>query len=267
MQDSAKAFVGSVPALYDHHLGPMLFEPYARDLAERVGRGSPERVLEIAAGTGIVTRLLAERLPGASILATDLNQPMLDHAASKTSAANVTYRQADAQILPFDDGAFDAVICQFGVMFFPDKTGAFRAARRVLAQGGQYVFSVWDRIETNDFARVVVETLSKVFPGQVEFLRRTPHGFHDASVLEALLREAGFSRVTSEMVTLTSRSPSAREAALGYCQGTPLRGELVALGPGRLEEATDLVAAALADEYGGGPVEGQIQALVFTASG
>ncbi len=267
MKEADKIFAGSVPALYDRYLGPMIFEPYALDLAERLGRLRPQRILEIAAGTGIVSRAIARELPDSAILATDLNQPMLDHAVSQTKAVNVTYGQADAQALPFDDGAFDAVVCQFGVMFFPDKPAAFAAARRVLKPGGRYLFNLWDRIEANEFADVATETLTNLFPDNPpRFLARVPHGFHDKTVVERLLREAGFSQIEIETIGKVSRAPSAREPAMGYCQGSPLRGEIEAKGPGQLERATDAVAAALAGRFGRGAIEGKIQAIVVSAT-
>jgi ubiquinone/menaquinone biosynthesis C-methylase UbiE len=266
MKEADKIFAGSVPALYDRYLGPLIFGPYAMDLAERLVRLAPKRILETAAGTGIVSRAMARRLPDSAILATDLNQPMLDHALSQTKAVNVTYGQADAQVLPFDDGTFDAVICQFGVMFFPDKAAAFAAARRVLKPGGRYLFNVWDRIEANDFAHVAIETLAKLFPDNPpRFLARIPHGFHDKTVIERLLGEAGFSRIEIETLVKSGRAPSAREPAIGFCQGSPLRGEIEAFGPGALEKATDAVAAALAGRFGRGPIEGKIQAIVVSA--
>jgi ubiquinone/menaquinone biosynthesis C-methylase UbiE len=267
MKEKDKIFAGSIPALYDRYLGPLIFEPYALDLAERLSKPAPARILETAAGTGIVSRAMARHLPDSVILATDLNQPMLDHAVSQTKAMNVTYGQADAQALPFDDGVFDAVVCQFGVMFFPDKPSAFAGARRVLMPSGRYLFNVWDRIEANDFAHVTIETLAKLFPDNPpKFLARTPHGFHDKTVIERLLREAGFSRIEIETLAKTSRAPSGREPAIGFCEGSPLRGEIEAMGPGELERATDAVAAALAAQFGQGPIEGNIQAIVISAS-
>jgi len=268
MKETDKVFAGSVPALYHRYLGPLIFEPYALDLAERLSKLAPKRILETAAGTGIASRAIAARLPADSaILATDLNQPMLDHAVAETKAMNVTFGQADAQALPFGDGAFDAVVCQFGVMFFPDKAAAFAAARRVLKPDGRYLFNVWDRIEANDFAHVAVQSLAKLFPDDPpKFVERTPHGFHDKAAIERLLREAGFSRIEFETVARSSRAPSPREPAMGFCQGTPLRGEIEAMGPGQLERATDAVTAALAARFGQGPIEGRIQAIVVTAS-
>src|SRR5215470_8082519 len=267
MKDTDKLFVGSMPALYDRHLGPFIFEPYAQDMAERVARFGPRRLLETAAGTGIVTRALARALPeSTAITATDLNQAMVDYAAAQTDARNVTWRQADALALPFPDGSFDAVVCQFGVMFFPDKRAGFREALRVLNPGGRFLFSVWDRIEENEISRVVTDAVAALFPADPpQFLARTPHGYHDVAVIREQLRDAGFARVEIETVAKRGRAPSARDPAIGFCQGSPLRSEIEARDPGRLAEATDAAAAAIAARFGAGPIEGKIQALVITA--
>ena len=162
-----KAFVGSLPQIYQSHLVPLIFEPYADDLAGRLAARPVSRVLEIAAGTGAVTRRLASTLPAAvPIVATDLNRAMLDQAEAQGTSRPVEWRQADAMQLPFEDGGFDAVVCQFGVMFFPDKARAFAEARRVLRPGGRFLFSVWDRIEENDFADTVTAALAAAVPGR-----------------------------------------------------------------------------------------------------
>jgi SAM-dependent methyltransferase len=269
MSDTDRKFAGSIPALYDRYLGPLIFEPYAVDLAARVAALAPARVLETAAGTGIVTRALGRSLPEtAEIVATDLNQPMLDYAAARPGVERVNWRQADAQNLPFPDASFDTVVCQFGVMFFPDKTGAYREARRVLKPGGRFLFSVWDRIEDNEFADVVTKAVAALFPDDPpRFLARTPHGFHDCDAVRNDLHVAGFSRVGVETIALRSRSLSPREVAVAYCQGTPLRNEIEARDAGRLVAATEAAAAALTERFGTGPIDGKIQAHVFTASG
>jgi SAM-dependent methyltransferase len=201
-----------------------------------------------------------------AIVATDLNQPMLDHGASQLRSPRVTWRQADAQHLPFADGEFDAVVCQFGAMFFPDKLRAFSEACRVLKPRGRFLFSVWDRIEENEFADVVVKSVAALFPDDPpRFLARTPHGHYDTVALKNQLRAAGFAAVTTAIVTRESRAPDALSVAIGYCQGTPMRNEIEAHGSGRLAEATDIAAAALAERFGPGPVSGKIQARVITA--
>jgi len=265
--DTDRIFRGSIPALYDEHLGPLIFAPYADELASRLAGLGRDRILETAAGTGLVTRALVSSLPeNASIVATDLNQPMLDRASSRLSSTRVTWQQADAQNLPFPDAAFDAVVCQFGVMFFPDKKQAFSEAYRVLKPGGCFLFNVWDRIEENEFADIVVKSVAALFPDNPPtFLPRTPHGHHDTAALEAQLRAVGFSTVTTETVARESWAPGALSVAIGYCQGTPMRNEIEAHDPDRLAEATNVAAAAITRHFGPGPVIGKIQAHVITA--
>jgi SAM-dependent methyltransferase len=268
MQTGDTVFSGSIPALYDRHLGPALFEPYAQDLARRLAPMTAGSVLEVAAGTGRVTRALAAALPAAvTITATDLNQPMLDFAAAQPIARPVTWRQADALALPFGDGVFDAVVCQFGVMFFPDKIAGYREARRVLKPGGRFLFSVWGPVEANDFSQATSEAVRSLFPVDPPlFVVRTPYGYHDPATVERDVRAAGFAAVEIETVALTSRLPAAAELAIGYCQGTPLRGEIEARRPGQLAVVTDAVAAEIAGRLGNGPIAGSMQAHVIEAS-
>lgn len=259
------AFVGSIPDLYERYLGPMLFEPYARDTARRF-EGFEGDLLETAAGTGRVTRALARAAPRARITATDLNQPMLDTAASLGAAPNVAWRQADAQALPFADASFDAVVCQFGVMFFPDKAAGFAEARRVLAPGGRFVFSVWDDLAANDISRIVAEAVAEAFPKDPPtFFARTPFGYHDREAIGPALLAAGFGAVRFDVVSLELRSPSARDAASGLCLGTPLRGEIEARDPEGLDAATEAAAAALAEAFGDGEIVGMGRAITVTA--
>lgn len=262
-----RRFGASVAELYESHLVPLIFEPYAADLVRRLGDAPVSRVLEVAAGTGVVTRELARRLPrGVSIVATDLNPAMLDRGEAIGAARPVEWRQADAMALPFADASFDALLCQFGVMFLPDKEAAFREARRVLRPGGRYLFNVWDRIEENEFADVVTSTLAVLFPSDPPaFLRRTPHGHHDASVLLRALEAAGFRDVQVDTVASRSLAPSARRVAVAYCQGTPLRNEIEARTETGLEYVTSACAEALEERFGSGRVDGRIQALVFSA--
>jgi ubiquinone/menaquinone biosynthesis C-methylase UbiE len=267
MKPSDTAFSGSIPALYDRFLGPLIFADYAERLAHGVAARPVRRVLETAAGTGIVTRALVARLGGASVVATDLNPAMLAFAQTATPADNVEWRPADACALPLEDASFDAVVCQFGAMFFPDKVKAYREALRVLAPGGRFLFNVWDRIDENEFAAVVTQALALHFPNDPpRFLARTPHGYHDVAAIRAQLQEAGFAHVEVETVPLACRAASYRDPATGFCQGTPLRGEIEARDPAGLEAATDAAAAALAERFGSGPIEGRMQAHVFVAS-
>jgi ubiquinone/menaquinone biosynthesis C-methylase UbiE len=269
MAASDEMFAGSIPEVYARLMVPMLFEPYALDVAERVGRIAPLSVLETAAGTGVLTRAIAARLPaGARIVATDLNQPMLDLAAARQPGDDrMTWRQADAQSLPMQDRCFDAVVCQFGAMFFPDKPRAFREARRVLKPDGHFIFTVWDRISTNAFAETVMQALAAVFPDDPpRFLARIPHGYFDTDSIRQDLTAAGFATVSAEAVDLRSRAMSARDAAAAFCQGTPLRSEIDARDAARLSEATDRAEEALASRFGGGAIEGRMRAFVITAA-
>jgi len=269
MLESDKVFAGSIPENYDRYMVPLIFEPFAADLAQRAASLSPSDVLEIAAGTGVVTRALAPKLsPGASYIVTDLNQPMLDYAASRQAPDNrIQWRQADALALPFENAAFDLVCCQFGAMFFPDRPAAYREAKRVLKPGGHFLFSVWDRIEENVFADDVTNALARMFPNDPpRFLARTPHGYHDTALIRSDLDKAGFSSVTITTRAEQSRAPSPRLPAVAYCQGTLLRNEIEAREEGKLQAATDYATSVIADRHGTGEVSAKIQAHIIVAS-
>jgi len=261
-------FAGSIPEFYDRYLVPLIFEPYALDLAGRLAEIGPGNVLEVAAGTGAATRAIASRLPAsAQLTATDLNQPMLDHANARLPDERIEWKKADALALPFEDGSFDAVVCQFGVMFFPDKIQGYREARRVLKPGGHYLFNVWDHISENEFADVVTDALAALFPHDPpRFLARTPHGYHNREQIRRELNAAGFTNVSIEAVDHRSKAASPRDPAIAYCQGGPLRNEIEARDAARLEEATSRAAEAVARKFGSGAVDGRIRALVITAT-
>jgi ubiquinone/menaquinone biosynthesis C-methylase UbiE len=259
-------FAGSIPALYDRCLGPLLFEPYAEDMARRVAALRPRRILETAAGTGIVTEAIRRALPDAELVVTDLNQGMLDIAAARTVLAGVTFQVADAQSLPFSDTSFDAVVTQFGVMFFPDRVGAYREVRRVLRPGGHFLFNVWNSLEQNPASQAVAEAVASLFPEDPpSFLSRVPFGYHDTARIEADLRAAGFEQVEFETVGKRSRTRSLREASAGLCHGSPLRAEIEQRDPARLDEAAEAAAAALEKLAGPDGLDLPMSAHVFTA--
>ena len=264
-----KNFSGAIPTVYDTYMVPLIFEPYAVDLARRAAALAPKAVLEIAAGTGVVTRQLASVLPtSASIVATDLNPAMLEQAQRAGTPRPVQWRHADAMGLPFGDESFDLVVCQFGAMFFPEKPKAYAEARRVLRSGGTFLFNVWDRIEENEFADVVTRTLAAVFPQDApRFMARTPHGYFDALAIANDLAAGGFA-AQPEIITMPARSrtDSARNAAIAYCQGTPLRSEIESRNPQGLAHATDATAKAIAQFFGAGAVDGKMQALVVSVT-
>ena len=269
MSNQDAGFSGSIPDIYDDLLVPLIFEYYAEDMARRVASGDPASVLETAAGSGVVTRALAPLLAaGTRYSVTDLNPPMLARAERKQPADDrIEWRQADAMALPYEDDTFDVVCCQFGMMFPPDKALAHREALRVLRDGGRFVFSVWDRIEENEFARSVTATAARLFPEDPPvFLARTPHGFHDADAIRLDLERAGFGHVEVQTIATRSRADSPRVPALAYCQGTPLRNELEARDPGSPQSVTDAAAADIERDFGSGPVTGRIQGHVLVAS-
>jgi len=265
--DTDKVFSGSISKIYETFLVPLIFEPYAMDLVNRLASRNLSRVLEIAAGTGVVTRALASVLPErVSIIATDLNQAMLDQAFVVGTRRPVEWRQADAMQLPFADETFDAVVCQFGIMFLPEKSKAFSEARRVLRPGGVFIFNVWDQIKENEFADSVTTSLESLFPEDPpRFMARTPHGYYDRPIIERDLANGGFTN-SAQIATVAARSRagSARIPALAYCQGTPLRNEIEARDASRLGEATDIAAEAIAQRFGRGAVDGKIQAHIVT---
>jgi ubiquinone/menaquinone biosynthesis C-methylase UbiE len=268
MSQSA-SFVGSIPATYHRYLGPLIFEDYAADMTRRLAARAGERVLELACGTGIVTKRLAAALPaGATLTATDLNEAMLQVARETVGTRpGVSFQQADACAIPFPDASFNAIACQFGVMFFPDKLKAMREARRVLAPGGRYVFNVWDSLEHNPIPRIVHETAAAKFPANPpNFLKVAPYGYFDRAEIERIVRAAGFTSVACEVLKFRSRAPAAEDAARGFLEGTPL---LLGLQERGVQDPTPIRQAAaktLAERYGDRPCEATMQALVFTAA-
>ncbi|KAA9156368.1 class I SAM-dependent methyltransferase [Amycolatopsis acidicola] len=249
-----------MPEAYDHRLAAAVFRPFAVDLAERATRLRPRRVLEIAAGTGVLTRELA---PHATVVATDLSDAMVEYGARQVPGAQ--WRQADARRLPFADGQFDLVACQFGVMFLPGKPAAYAEMRRVLAPGGHLLFNTWGEVGEHGFARPLANALADVFPeNPPQFVTAIPHGYHDPGAVRADLRAGGLGAVSAETVTLEGRADSAAAIATGFCTGTPLRAEIEA----RAEPAESVAAVAehMTAELGEGPVTARMTAHVFQVS-
>ncbi len=263
-----KVFAGSIPDVYDDYLVPLVFEQYANDLAQRTAALNPRGVLEVAAGSGVVSRAVAAVLESsARYVVTDLNPPMLDRAASmQDDPDRVEWQAADALDLPFDADTFDLMLCQFGAMFFPDRVRAYREARRVLGEGGSFIFNMWDRIEENEFAHEVTRALAEVFPDDPpSFLRRTPHGHFDTTTYRSELEAAGFSDVDIEPVDAISVAADPAVPAIAYCQGTPLRTEIEARYPPSLEEATARATDAIRKRFGDGVIRSRMRGFVITA--
>ncbi|MBC7772668.1 MAG: methyltransferase domain-containing protein [Pyrinomonadaceae bacterium] len=260
------AFVGSIPQTYHRYLGPLLFEEYAQDIVKRLRLRPDERVLELAAGTGIVTRLLARALPpGATLTATDLKEPMLAVARTVVPTdSRVSFKETDACALPFENASFDAIACQFGLMFFPDKLLAMREARRVLVPGGRYVFNVWDALEHNPIPRIIHETVAGMFPANPpSFLKAAPYGYFDPTEIERVVRAAGFTKVAAHTIEFPSIAPTAQDAARAFIEGTPLLAALQERGikdPTPIREAAE---QALRKHLGDTPCKATMQALVF----
>ena len=262
-EPSDAGFVGSVPHVYAALLVPMIFAEPARSLAAAIEALRPGDVLETAAGTGVLTGELVA-LPGVAVVATDLSPAMLEVAQANVSSDRVRWQVADAMQLPFDDAAFDVVACQFGAMFFPDKVGGYREAARVLRPGGSFVFTMWDRIESNVVADVVVTALSAAAPADsFDFVRRTPHGHFDTVRIGRDLDAAGFREVGFEVVDGTSRT-TAQDGAVAYCQGTPIRGDIDRSSLS-VEFATAIAAEALEERFGTGTFDAPTRWIEVTA--
>ena len=247
---------------YDRGIGPVVFEPYARQVAARARELAPQVALEIAAGSGIVTDALLEALPSLALTATDLNEAMVDYGRERVPGA--TWQVADAQALPFPSASFDLVLCQFGVMFFPDKVGAYAEMARVLRPGGSCLIAIWDTLASCQFEAALTDTLAGLFPDDPpDFLARIPHGYADPDQITADVTAGGLELVSLERVVETSSASSAATVADAYCHGSPLR---FALEPrGDLEQLTGQVADALTARLGEGPVSGEMSAIVVTA--
>ena len=255
-------FVGAIPQNYDRDLGPHIFDGFADDLAMRVARRRPESVLELAAGTGIVSRKLKDRLPECRLTASDLNEPMLEIAKTKFGAGDdVKFEQIDAMHIPYPDDTFDVLMCQFGVMFFPDKIDSYREALRVLTPHGTYVFNVWGPWVANPFGQITHETVAAFFPDDPPGFYRVPFHYHDAGHIKSDLLNAGFAQVELAEVALKSQIASVDKFANGLVFGNPLYQEIVSRG-GDPDEICAAVAAAIDRQLGS---ELSLQALVVSA--
>lgn len=263
------AFAGDIPDIYDSYLVPLLFTHYADDLAQRVASHPVHDVLETAAGSGVVTRALAPLLSrDARYVVTDLNPPMLDRArAIQGEDSRITWQPADALALPFEDQSFDAVCCQFGAMFFPDRVRGYAEARRVLRPDGRFLFNIWDGIEHNEFAQVVTEVASTLLPATPpHFLARTPHGHGYPERIRAELEQAGFRQIVIDKVTATSRAPDPSHPAIAYVRGTPMYGEIAPHGEAMVRRIIEAATEEIRARFGTGAVKAKTQGYVITAS-
>lgn len=268
MSGQPVSFEGSIPENYDRYLGPMFFEPYAADLVGRLSVPENASVLELACGTGIVTRMLRDRLPpSATVTATDLSEAMIKFAQGKFNPGEaINWQPADASDLPFPAGSFDAVVCQFGLMFVPDKLKAMREAKRVLKPRAPFLFNVWSAIDANEFAGITHRTVASFFESDPPAFYEIPFGYNDQEAIELSLREAGFDEVHCSEVALPSRALSPATAAIGLIEGNPIAQAITERDPAALPRVRKAVADALSKQFGEGAISGKMRALVFEAT-
>ncbi|HVU58959.1 MAG TPA: methyltransferase domain-containing protein [Puia sp.] len=265
MPTTPPAFSGAIPENYDRYLGPYIFEPYARHLVECAASSAPGAILEIACGTGRVTRHLQKAFPGVRLIATDINKDMVDIARRLTPGANIEWQTADARELPFDDHSFDMVIFQFGLMFVPDKQKALSEAQRVLRPGGRLLFSTWDSLENNPAFHLADTVVKKYFPIDPPRFFHLPFSLHDDSQLTAWTKAAGFTDVHASLVKLPGYSPSAADTATGMLEGSPMYNTLNELAPGLIPVIKADLTKALAEKFGEAPLTSPNQAWMIEA--
>ncbi|MFF7738838.1 methyltransferase domain-containing protein [Streptomyces sp. NPDC007984] len=253
----------SMPAAYERYLVPVVFRPFAEDLTARAVELHPRRVLELAAGTGALTANLLTAAPSAEVTATDLNEAMVAFGSNR--APDAAWRQADAQRLPFPNGGFDLVVCQFGVMFFPDRVQAYTEVRRVLAPGGRFLFNTWGPLGTHAFEVALQAGLERAFPADPpRFFQTVPHGYADPAVVAADLEAAGFAVEDEQELTLQGRAVSTADLATGYLTGTPVGAAIEERGDGPAVRAT--VIEEMTARLGPEPVTAPMTAYVFRAA-
>ena len=267
MEERNTRFDGSIPENYDRYLGGVLFEPYAIDLAARVDTGEANEVLELACGTGILTRHLRQQLPASTrLVATDLNEPMLQYAIAKSEQnEGIEWKQADACALPFPDGSFDVVVFQFGLMFVPDKSAALAEIKRVLRPNGQLIFNVWDSIERNAFANIAHQTVSRLFATNPPTFYEVPFSLYDQAALKQMVSQAGFHDIELSIVSRVGESPSSRDAARGLVYGNPLITAIREQDAIAAETVVNEIDHAVGIACGVAPARGKMQAIVVTA--
>ncbi|WP_306322042.1 MULTISPECIES: class I SAM-dependent methyltransferase [unclassified Streptomyces] len=253
-----------MPDAYERHLVPVFFRPFAADLAARAAARSPHQVLELAAGTGALTTAVLDATPDARVVATDLSEAMVSRGATLEPRAH--WRQADAQELPFQDASFDLALCQFGVMFFPDRPAAYAEIRRVLTPNGRLLFNSWGPVASHGFAAAFQDALEASMPegeNAPTFLPDIPHGYVDPAAVAEDLAAAGLDLVAAEEVTLEGVAESAASVATGLLTGTPVRAALASHPDAAAIEET--VTGAMTAALGPGPVTAAMTATIYTA--
>lgn len=267
MEERHQDFAGTIPENYERQFVPMIFAEYAEMLADNVACENGENILEIACGTGAVTRNIAKRMNnGSRTVATDINEAMLEVASNMLGNSKVVdFQLADATVLPFEDEEFDAVVCQFGVMYFPERLTAYRETARVLKPAGKFHFNVWGSLEENHFAQTIDAAARNMYPEDPPKFFELPYGYCDISLITDELQRSGFSDVQISECTLTSSVSSARHLAMAFCKGSPLGSEIAARDTYSIDEAVDQLETAVRARYGDGPISAPIQAFQISA--
>ncbi|MEO6695417.1 MAG: class I SAM-dependent methyltransferase [Ignavibacteria bacterium] len=267
MNSDPAAFTGSIPENYEKYMGPLLFEPYAQDLAERINIFGINAVLELACGTGRVTKHLRNIFPASTeLIATDLNEAMLDVAKKTIDNEGITFQVVDAQELPFDDNCVGLVVCQFGFMFFPDKAKAFSEAYRVLKPGGYLLFNTWDKLENNQLVNTAKTIVTKFFDNDPPVFYQVPFSMHDENNIQKLMEDAGFKNIEIIKVTKEGRSPTSQDAVKGLITGNPISKEITDKDPAALEKISEQVEKEIIKRFGSKPVVTELNALVCKGS-
>ncbi|WP_171122072.1 MULTISPECIES: class I SAM-dependent methyltransferase [unclassified Ruegeria] len=265
MTTNSASFVGDIPTHYDKGLGPNIFVDYAALIAEKCCDEPASSVIELAAGTGIVSRFLRDKLPAeASLLVTDLNAPMLEVAKAKFSGdENIQFAVANAMELPFDGPEFDLMVCQFGVMFFPDKIASYREAARVLRPGGRYVFNVWSPMSENPFSQMAHELMQKVFPDDPPGFYKVPFHYGDPATVLGDLSSAGWSNVTHETIKIQKKIQDLEVFSRSLVFGNPLIDEINERGGVDPEDVVKEFRAELENRFGPDGMTMPLSATMF----
>ncbi|MBT3240914.1 MAG: methyltransferase domain-containing protein [Chloroflexi bacterium] len=268
MDKSSIAFTGTIPEYYDKYFVPIIFEEYAENLAGRVSIPDGGNVLEIAAGTGVATKHLRDKLsPNVQLVITDINPSMLEKAKSKFSDdENMIFQKEDASNLSFADNSFDTIISQFSMMFFPDKLSSLIEAKRVLKLGGKYIFNIWDSFEHNHVAETIHETVLRLSPNNPIKFFDVPYSYYQIDEIKRILYEAGFGDITISVLPRVSKAPDAKTVAKAFIEGSPVSLQIIDYEGLELADAVNKVERAISKKYGTGEIEGKMQAIVFEAT-
>lgn len=264
--EKTAAFAGTIPANYERYLGPFLFEPYALDLVSRLQDKKYNDILEIACGTGRVTAHLAKSVKHDTLTATDLNQDMISVAKEMIPDKNIKWMQADAMQLPFDDGSFDLVVIQFGVMFFPDKENGLKEAYRVLKTGGKLIYNTWNKVETNEAIHEGHSIIKSYFPDNPPIFYTVPFSMYDDRELTTVTRRAAFKNITTTLVKKEGVSPSAADLAKGMVEGNPVYLAILERDPSLINTIKERIQKVLAEKFGDKPLKSPLQAWVVEGS-